>query len=251
MQIIQKKAYTPKRNFQAIFLWTCISKVQSLYQKAWKLVKEIIPIKNKSQQNKKLFEDAECPRKFEELTNFFSEVGKFLTDNIWPPPIISYHLLNWKVGSSIQCHYHWVSRRSAPWARAFPSTALTKTTLLSLRWPQQWQVNISSWMDWDREPMKTYLSSRDSTESNAKDKNIPLHLKFLRKIHICAFAVLNFCQNFEKNGKHVPRIPFSLSDLVLALRRPPEYSTTGSFRKKSDQALLGGSRVSKSVDQEN
>jgi len=135
--------------------------------------------------------------------------------------------------------------------KSVPLNRPDKTTLLSLRWPQQWQVNISSWMDWAREPMKTSLSSRDSTESNAKDKNIPLHLKFLRKIHICAFAVLNFCQNFEKNGKHVLRIPFSLSDLVLALRRPPEYSTTGSFRKKSDQALLGGSRVSKSVDQEN
>jgi len=43
-----------------------------------------------------------------------------------------------------------------------------------------------------REPVKTSLDARDSKESNENDKNIPSHLKLLKKIHICAFAVLNF-----------------------------------------------------------
>jgi len=42
--------------------------------------------------------------------------------------------------------------------------------------------------------------------------------------------------------KIVPRIPFSLSDPVFALRRPPEYSKTGSFRKKLIRAISGGIR---------
>jgi len=48
-------------------------------------------------------------------------------------------------------------------------------------------------------------------------KNAPLHSTFLRKIHICAFAMLIFSQFSEKIKKHVPRIPFSLSDLVFPL----------------------------------
>jgi len=35
--------------------------------------------------------------------------------------------LNWKVECSI--HSHWVNRRSAPWARAFTSTALARSTI--------------------------------------------------------------------------------------------------------------------------
>jgi len=79
--------------------------------------------------------------------------------------------------------------------------------------------------------VKTSLDARDSEESNGNDKNIPLHLKFLRKIHIYAFAILHFWQNSEKIPKHVPHISFSLSDPVFALRRLPEYSKTGSFQK--------------------
>ena len=75
---------------------------------------------------------------------------------------------------------------------------------------------------------------------------------FEKKIHICAFAVLNFLQNCEKMRKYVPRIPFSLSDSVFAFRRQPEYSKTGSFRKKSNPAVLGRKiRRSKSVGQKN
>jgi len=47
-------------------------------------------------------------------------------------------------------------------------------------------------MDRARKPVKTSLDPRDSKKSNENDKNGPLHLNFLRKIHICAFAVLKF-----------------------------------------------------------
>ena len=48
----------------------------SLYKKkTWKLVNEIIAIKNKSQQNNELFEDSECQKQCEDLNNFFTEVG--------------------------------------------------------------------------------------------------------------------------------------------------------------------------------
>jgi len=46
-------------------------------------------------------------------------------------------------------------------------------------------------------------------------KTILLHLKFLKNIvHLWQFS--------DKIKKLVPRIPFSLSDTVFALRRPPE-----------------------------
>jgi len=70
-----------------------------------------------------------------------------------------------------------------------------------------------------REPAKISLDARDSKESNKLDKNIPLPLKFSRKIHICAFSVLFFWQFSEEKQNLVPRIPFTLSDPVFALRR--------------------------------
>ena len=48
-------------------------------EKTRKLVNEIIAIKNKSEQNNKLFEDSECQKQCEDLNNFFSEVGKSLS----------------------------------------------------------------------------------------------------------------------------------------------------------------------------
>jgi len=65
-------------------------------------------------------------------------------------------------------------------------------------------------------------------------------MKFLRKIHICAFALLNFWQNFEKIAKHVPRIPFSLYDPVFTLHRPPEYSNQDPFEKSQIGLFFGG-----------
>jgi len=67
--------------------------------------------------------------------------------------------------------------------------------------------------------MKTSLDAGDSKESNGRAKNIPLTLKFLIKIHICAFAVLISWQFSDKIQKHVPRTSFSLSNPVFALRR--------------------------------
>ena len=55
-------------------------------KKTWKLVNEIIAIKNKSQQNNKLFEDSECQKQYEDLNNVFSEVGKSLPTKIKPSP---------------------------------------------------------------------------------------------------------------------------------------------------------------------
>ena len=74
-------------------LWTCMSTEQSWYKKTLKLANEIISIKNKSQQNNKLLEDSECPKDNEELTNFFSEVGKSLSSKINPSPITYRHFL--------------------------------------------------------------------------------------------------------------------------------------------------------------
>jgi len=53
-------------------------------KKTWKLVNEIIAIKNNSQQNNRLFEDSECQKQCEDLNNFFSEVGKSLSTKINP-----------------------------------------------------------------------------------------------------------------------------------------------------------------------
>ena len=39
----------------------------SWYKKTWKLVNEIIAIKNKSQQKTRLFEDSECQKQSEDL----------------------------------------------------------------------------------------------------------------------------------------------------------------------------------------
>jgi len=47
-------------------------------------------------------------------------------------------------------------------------------------------------MDRARKPVKTSLDPEDSIESIENDKNIYLHLKVLKKIPICAFAVLKF-----------------------------------------------------------
>jgi len=43
----------------------------SWYKKTWKLVDEIIAIKNKSQQNNKLFEDSECQKTMWRFEQFY------------------------------------------------------------------------------------------------------------------------------------------------------------------------------------
>jgi len=66
----------------------------SWYKKAWKLVNQIIAIKNKSQQKNRLFEDSECQKQCENLNNFFSEVGKSLSTKMKPSPTTTDILLN-------------------------------------------------------------------------------------------------------------------------------------------------------------
>jgi len=69
--------------------------VPSWYKKTWKLVNEIIAIKNKSQQKNRLFEDSECQcqKQCEDLNNFFSEVGKTLSTKIKPSPTTYRHFI--------------------------------------------------------------------------------------------------------------------------------------------------------------
>jgi len=62
-------------------------------KKTWKLVNEIIAIKNKSQQKNRLFEDSECQKQCEDLNNFFSEVGKSLSTKIKPSPTTYRHFI--------------------------------------------------------------------------------------------------------------------------------------------------------------
>jgi len=51
-------------------------------------------------------------------------------------------------------------------------------------------------------------------------------MKVLKKIHVCTIAVLIFWLFLEKIQKHVPPIPFSVSDPVFALCRPLENPRT-------------------------
>ena len=87
--------------------------------------------------------------------------------------------------------------------------------------------------------MKTSLDAWNIKESNELGQKIPSYLKFLRKVRICAFAVLIFWQFSENIQKLVPRIPFGFSDPVFALRRLPENSKTG-YSQKRRMGLLGG-----------
>ena len=100
-------------------------------------------------------------------------------------------------------------------------------------------ITHNSWTDRARKSVKTSLDPWDNKESNENDKNIPLHVKFLKKIHVCVFAVLNYWQNPVKMGKNVPRIPSSLSDPVFRFADRRNTRKTGSCRKKSIWAVLG------------
>ena len=62
-------------------------------KKTWKLVNEIIAIKNKSQQKNRLFETSECQKQCEDLNNFFSEVGKSLSSKIKLSPTTYRHFI--------------------------------------------------------------------------------------------------------------------------------------------------------------
>jgi len=80
--------------------------------------------------------------------------------------------------------------------------------------------------------VKTSLDACESKESNELDKSIPSHLKVLRKIDICAFALLIFWKVSEKIKKLIHLIPFSFFHPLFALRRPPEYPRTPRAQQK-------------------
>jgi len=86
--------------------------------------------------------------------------------------------------------------------------------------------------------VKTSLDPEDSIESIENDKNIPLHLK-LRKIHICAFALLKFSKS-GVNAKNAHRIQFSRPIRFLRFDERRNSRKTGSVRKNSIRAISVG-----------
>ena len=62
-------------------------------------------------------------------------------------------------------------------------------------------IGHNSCTDQARESAKTSMDAGDSMDSNEIDKNIPSHLKVLRKMRICAFALLIFLAIFRENRK--------------------------------------------------
>jgi len=72
-------------------------------------------------------------------------------------------------------------------------------------------LNFST--DRAKKPVKTSLDTGGSQESNERDKNSPSPLKFFRKSHTCAFALLMFWKFSEKVQKLVQGISFSLFSL--------------------------------------
>jgi len=92
-----------------------------------------------------------------------------------------------------------------------------------------------------------------------------LHLTFLIKIHICAFAALNFSKISRISQKFVLRIPLKpfrsgFCALPYAQKQDRRNAQkqdhrnaqkTGSFWKKSNRDVLGGNYGSKSVGLKN
>jgi len=74
-------------------------------------------------------------------------------------------------------------------------------------------IGHNSWTDWAREPVKTSLDSKDSTESNEFDKQVPLHLKCLEKFILCINRI-DFLAIFRENKKN----SFPVSILAFSIR---------------------------------
>jgi len=62
-------------------------------EKNMEAVNEIIAMKNKSQQNNKLFEDSACQKQCEDLNSFSSKVGKSPSTRIKPSPTTYRHFI--------------------------------------------------------------------------------------------------------------------------------------------------------------
>ena len=84
-------------------------------------------------------------------------------------------------------------------------------------------ISHNSWTDRARKSVKTSLNAGNIEESNELDKMYLYVWSFWEKFIL---VHLNFWQFSEKIQKHLPRIPFSLSDPVFALRRQAENSRT-------------------------
>jgi len=81
-------------------------------------------------------------------------------------------------------------------------------------------INHNSWTDRAGKPVKTFLDAKECLESNELDTNIPIYLEFLRKIYICAFAVLIFWK-FSKKIKN----SFPASHLAFPIRYQAKFLT--------------------------
>jgi len=111
-------------------------------------------------------------------------------------------------------------------------------------------ISRNARLDRAREPVKTPLDPRDNKESNENNKNIPLHLKFFRKIFICAVAVLIFWQNFEKIQKHVPASRLALPIRFLSFADRRNTQKQDPFKQVGSGRFGREIRGSKSVGQE-
>jgi len=98
--------------------------------------------------------------------------------------------------------------------------------------------------------VKISLDPRDSKESNAYDKNKPLHFKFYSKIHICAFAVQIFDKITRKSKTRFLH-PFCLSDTFLAINDRQSTQQQDAFEKSGIWPFWGGKSGGPSVSQKN
>jgi len=95
-------------------------------------------------------------------------------------------------------------------------------------------IGQNSWTNWAREPVKPSLNSGDSTESNERDKNIPLHSN-LRQIYICAYLCIcriDFLAIF--------RVSFGFSNICSHFRSGVYASPQASHSKKATPACFRG-----------
>ena len=97
--------------------------------------------------------------------------------------------------------------------------------------------------------MKTSLDPDGGIESIENDKDMPVHLKFLRKILICAFAVLKFfgkirrkCEKTHIESSLVARFCFCASTTagIIEKQDPFKKIDLGLFERE-----IRGSRVGK------
>ena len=90
--------------------------------------------------------------------------------------------------------------------------------------------------------MTTSLDAEDSTESKELVKIEPLHLKFLRNIHIFAFAVLIFWQFSGQNKSSFPASRLAIPILLLRFADRRKIKEPHVLEKVSSGCFGGGIR---------